>query len=238
MTSLSMHRRKEVPQVGRYDDRQMEKGTLVTIVGLTALVCSACGGSPTEPSEPRANSFALRGIVSGYEGAALQGAILAVIDGVNKGKSVVTDAQGRYGFTDLEPGGLTVQASAVDYATTTRPVTLTADTTVDFQLRVLLAQIAAASDTLLFVGNPNGTFSAQGQAINTGDGCAAELTGTANLVDKDLILVATLLWSMPPTQILRPGDRYTYEFCCLTRDQATTAARFNASFRWVTVPCT
>jgi len=43
--------------------------------------------------------------------------------------------------------------------------------------------------------------------------------------------------SMPPNQILRPGDRYTYDFCCLTRDQAMEVARFNAHFRWVTVHC-
>ena len=213
----------------------MEKRSFVTIVSLAALVCSACGASPTQPTT--ANRFALRGIVTGYEGAALQGATLAVIDGVNKGKSVVTDAQGRYGFAGLEPGGLTIEASAVDYATATKPVTLVADASVDFQLRVLLAQISVVGDTLTFVGNANGTFSAQGQAVNTGDGCAAELSGTANLVDKNLILVATLLYSMPPNQILRPGDRFTYEFCCLTRDQATAVTKFNASFRWETVHC-
>ena len=91
----------------------MEKRTLVTIIGLAAFVCSACGASPTEPT---ANSFALRGIVTGYEGAVLEGATLEVLDGANRGTRVVTDAQGRYGFSDLAPGAFTMQASAVDYA--------------------------------------------------------------------------------------------------------------------------
>ena len=141
----------------------MEKRTLVSIIGLAALICNACGASPTEPT---ATSFALRGIVTGYEAAALQGAIVEVIDGVNKGKSVVTDAQGRYGFIDRAPGGFTVQATAVDS------------------------------------------------------------------------LVTSLAWSAPPDAMLRPGDRSTYEFCCLARDQAAAVTTYNANYKWVTVHCT
>ena len=213
--------------------------SLIGIIGVAGLISSACGASPTSPTSPTATSFALGGVVTGYEGAALQGAMLEVMDGVNKGQRVVADAQGRYGFTDLQAGGFTIQASAVDYAMATKPITLTADTSVDFELRVLLAQIANIGEpTLIFGDKPGGTFSAQGEVVNTGDGCAAEMTGTAKLLDKNLILIATLFWSMPPNEILRPGDRYTYEFCCLTRDQAMAASTFNANFRWGTVHCT
>ena len=213
----------------------MEKRTLVTIVGLAALVCSACGASPTQPTT--ANSFALRGIVTGYEGAALQGATLAVIDGVNKGRSVVTDAQGRYGFSDLEPGGLTIQASAVDYATAMKPMTLVADAAVDFQLRVLLAQIGIIVPPTP-VGHPNGTFGAQFQLVNSGDGCASDMSGTADLLDENRTLITSLGWSAPPAAVLRPGDRLGDEFCCVTRDQAAAVTAYNANFRWVTVHCT
>jgi len=236
MTSLSVQRRKEVPQVGRYDDRQMEKRTIVTIIGLTALVCSACGASPTEPTQPTVNSFALRGVVTGYEGAALQGATLAVIDGVNKGQSVVTDAQGRYGFADLEPGGLTIHASAVDYAPATRPVMLAADVAVDFQLRVLLAQIGIIGPPTP-VAHPNGTYGAQFQLMNSGDGCASDMSGTADLFDKNRTLITSFGWSAAAGVILRPGDRLGDEFCCLTRDQAAAVTSYNANFRWVTVHC-
>ncbi len=212
----------------------MEKRTLVAITGISALICSACGASPTEPT---AISFALRGIVTGYEGAALQGATLEVIDGVNKGKSVVTDAQGRYGFTDLEPGGMTIQASAVDYATATKPVTLAADVDVDFQLRVLLAQIAIVAGVTP-VSHPTGTYGAQFQITNAGDGCAADVTGTADFFDKNRALVTSLAWSAPLNTMLRPGDRSTYEFCCLARDQAAAVTSYNANFKWVTVHCT
>jgi hypothetical protein len=211
----------------------MEKRTLVTIIGLAALACSACGASPTEPT---ANSFALRGIVTGYEDAALQGATLAVIEGVNKGKSVVTDAQGRYGFTDLESGGLTIEARAVDYATTTKPVTLVADAAVDFQLRVLLAQIGIIAPPTP-VAHPNETYGAQFQLMNSGDGCASDISGTADLFDKNRTLLTSLGWSAPPATVLRPGDRLGDEFCCLTRDQAASVTNYNANFRWVTVHC-
>ena len=212
----------------------MEKRTLVAIIGLAALVCNACGASPTEPS---ATGFALRGIVTGYEGAALQGATLEVIEGVNKGKSVVTDAQGRYGFTDLGPGVLTIQASAVDYATATKPMTLTADSAVDFQLKVLLAQIGIIGPPTP-VAHPNGTYGARFQIVNSGDGCASDMYGTADLLDKNRALITSLGWSAPPATVLRPGDRLGDEFCCLTRDQAAAVTAYNANFRWVTVHCT
>ena len=218
----------------------MARRVPVAIIGLAALICNACGASPTSPTDTdttTADSFALRGIVTGYEGAALQGATLEVLDGANKGRRAVTDAQGRYAFSGLQAGGFTIEASAVDYATSTQPVTLTANSSVDFQLRVFLAQIGVVGDSLLFVDSPNGKYSAQGEVINTGDGCAAELVGTANLLDKNLMLVATLVWSMPSNEIVRPGGRYTYQFCCLTREQATIITKFNASFRWVTVHC-
>ena len=212
----------------------MEKRTRVAIVVLAELVCSACGASPMQPTT--ATSFALRGIVTGYEGAALQGATLAVIDGVNQGKSVVTDAQGQYGFTDLEPGELTIKASAIDYATATKPVTLVADTAVDFQLRVLLAQIGIIGQAIA-VAHSNGTFGVQFQMVNTGDGCAASVTGTADFFDKNRAPLTNLTFSAPPTAMLRPAEQSTYEFCCLTREQSAAVTTYSANFKWVTVHC-
>jgi hypothetical protein len=206
---------------------------LVGIIALAGLISSACGASPTSP----ATSFALHGTVTGYEGAALQGATLEVVDGVNQGKRVVTDAQGRYGFIELQPGALTIQASAVDYAPATKPVMLAADVAVDFQLRVLLAQLVIVG-AVSPVSYPNGTFAAQFQLVNSGDGCASEMAGVADLFDKNRTLITRLAWSAPPAAVLRPGDRLGEEFCCLTRDQAAAVTTYNANFRWVTVHCT
>jgi len=212
----------------------MGKRALGGIIGVAGLICSACGASPTSPTAP---SFALHGIVTGYEGAALQGATLEVIDGVNKGQRVVADAQGRYGFADLQPGGFTIQASAVDYASATKPVTLDDDSALDFQLRVLLAQIVIVG-AITPVSHPNGTFGAQFQVANNGDGCAADVAGTTEFFDANRALVTSLAWSAPTTPIFRPADRFSFEFCCLSRDQAAAVKTYNANFRWVTVHCT
>jgi hypothetical protein len=211
--------------------------SLLTFAALVAAFGSGCGSVTESPTAPTATSFALRGVVTGYEGAALLGATLEILDGANRGQRVVTDVEGRYGFTGLQPGGFTIQASAVDYATTTKPMALTADSAVDFQLRVLLAQIVFIG-TIVPVSHPNGTFGAQGQAMNAGDGCAADVSGTADLLDRNRALVTSLAWSAPPTPILRPGDRFSFEFCCLTREQAGAVANYNSNFKWVTVHCT
>lgn len=160
-----------------------------------------------------------------------------MIDGVNKGKRVVTDAQGRYGFANLDPGGLTIQASAVDYTTATKPITLAADAAVDFQLRVPLAQLGIIAPPTP-VAHSNGTYGAQFQLVNSGDGCASDMHGTADLFDKNRTLITSLGWSGPPAAVLRPGDRLADEFCCLTRDQAAAVTNYNANFRWATVHCT
>jgi hypothetical protein len=213
------------------------KRSIVIFATLMAAFGNACGGvTPTSPT-PTSSGFALRGLVTGYEGAALPGAILEILDGANKGQRVVTDVQGRYGLTGLQPGGFTIQASAVDYATTTRPVTLTADSSLDFPLRVLLAQMAIIG-TITPLSHSNGTFGAQFQIVNTGDGCAADVAGTADFFDMNRMLVISLAWSAPATPMFRPGDRSTFEFCCLTREQAAAITQYNSNFRWVTVHCT
>lgn len=213
------------------------KRSLVIFATLVAAFSSGCGSvTPTSPTASTASSFALRGIVTGYEGAALPGAILEILDGANHGQRVVTDVLGRYGLTGLQPGGFTIQASAVDYATTTKPVTLTADLSLDFPLRVLLAQIAIIG-TVTPLGHLNGTFGAQFQVVNTGDGCAADVSGTADFFDMNRTLITSLAWSATAIPVFRPGDRFTFEFCCLTREQAAAITQYNSNFRWVTVHC-
>ena len=224
----------------------MKRGLLNIIAPVVAAAVSACGGTPTSPTliedptllgNSTSTRVALRGIVTGYEGAPLTEAIVEVIDGVNAGRRAVTDAEGRYSFTGLQLGDMTLRASAVDYATFTKSYTLTTDTSLTIQLRVLLARIVIVGDTLEFVRKPDGMVSVQAQAVNTGDGCAAELVGTATLVDDEITTVATLTSTMPSDQILRPGERYLVDFCCLTRDEATAVEKWRANFKWVTVHC-
>jgi hypothetical protein len=50
------------------------------------------------------------------------------------GKSTTTDASGNYGFTGLQQSGFTVNASATNYASQSKSVTLTSNQAVSFQL--------------------------------------------------------------------------------------------------------
>ena len=213
--------------------------SLLTLAALVTAFGTGCGSvtpvSPTAPT-PTATSVALRGVVTGYEGVPLLGATLEILDGTNRGQRVITDVQGRYGFTGLQPGGFTIQASAVDYATLTNPVTLIADMSLDLTLRVLLAQFAIVG-TMTPLSHPNGTLGAQFQLVNTGDGCAADVSGTADFFDKNRGLVTSLAWSAPPTPIFRPGDQVGFEFCCQSRDQSAAVTTYNANLKWVTVHC-
>lgn len=213
--------------------RELAKRSLIALVA--AALCSSCGsGVPTSPSSSA--TFAIRGSVTGYQGALLSGAILEVVDGTNQGQKAVTDSQGRYSFARLQAGGFTIRASAVDHATATREVMLTGDTSLEFQLRVLLAQFVVVG-TLTTVINPNGTITAQGHSLNTGDGCAAQVTGTANFRDLNGAIVATLVWSLPPATVVRPGEQISYEFCCVSREQAGVITTYDADFRGITVRC-
>jgi len=109
-------------------------------VALTlALLASACGGSdsstPTTPSTP---TYSLTGTVSGVSGngaaANLAGATVTISDGADSGKTATTDSTGNYSFPSLKQGGFTVVASATNYTSQSKPVTLTSNQTLSFQL--------------------------------------------------------------------------------------------------------
>jgi hypothetical protein len=227
----SLRRSNREERVGR----EMAKRLLLPLSALALSI--ACGGAtPTSPTSTSSATFAIRGSVTGYQDAPLGGATLEILDGINQGQRVVTDVQGRYSFARLHPGEFTVRATAEDHATATKGVMLTADTSLEFQLRVLLAQFVVVG-TLAVANGPDGTLVARGQSSNIGDGCAAQITGTANFRDVNGAIVTTLVWSAPPGTIVRPGEQVSYEFCCVSSEQAVVIRRYEADFRGTTVRC-
>jgi CarboxypepD_reg-like domain len=119
----------------------MLKWTCLAVVLLAATACSdnRTTTSPS-PTQTPTTTFSLTGAVTGgnvFTGTtptAILGATVSVIDGPNAGKSTTTDASGKYTFTGLQQSGFTVNVSAVDYVSQSRPVTLTSNQTLNFVL--------------------------------------------------------------------------------------------------------
>jgi hypothetical protein len=84
-----------------------------------------------------AAAFTLSGVVNdGTTGPSgrIAGATVAVTDGANEGKSATTDANGQYVMTGLAAGDMTMTASAADYSSVDKSVTLSGNLTLDFSL--------------------------------------------------------------------------------------------------------
>ncbi len=111
-----------------------------------AAVASDCGKSPTAPTPVAASStpasvnagiITLTGQVT--EGppttlTQIAGAVVSVPDGANAGKSTTTDNSGFYTLAGLIPGRVNITVAADGYVSTSAVLTLTADTTSNFQL--------------------------------------------------------------------------------------------------------
>ncbi len=65
----------------------------------------------------------------------ISGATVAVLDGVNQGRSATTNGAGSYAITGLREGGFTMRATASGFQNGDRSLSLTSNQTVDFRLR-------------------------------------------------------------------------------------------------------
>ena len=109
---------------------------------LSVVAGMSCGGSdsptnPTPPPPPPPSTFTLSGGVTESEpttGNKIQGATVAVVDGANAGKTATADSAGNYQITNVVAGAFNVKASASGYQDATRPVTVSANTTLTIAL--------------------------------------------------------------------------------------------------------
>jgi hypothetical protein len=212
----------------------MRKLILVALVGSVA-----CAGSktPTAPTTPAPSTFTLSGSVTSG-GTAVVGATVTVVDGPNTNRGATTGASGSYQLTGLQAGGFTASITAVDYQTTTRPVTLTADAVLNIDLvRLPRAVIENVPDIVQGILQSDGRYALAPTGINSGNGCAGSIAGTTDLRN-DAGPIATIAWSLPPTTIVKPGERFTYSVCCISRDQAVApGATYFTRFTFNTVTC-
>lgn len=81
-------------------------------------------------------TFAVSGTVTdGTSGLTVPNIVVQFVDGANAGKLATTDGVGSYNIGDVTPGTFTMSAAAVSYQTTTKQVTVSANTRVDFVLQ-------------------------------------------------------------------------------------------------------
>jgi hypothetical protein len=120
----------------------------VAVLALAILV-SACGSdsspapapSPTPtPTPPVVTTFALSGrVTAAGAGTGIPGALITVLDGPNAGKVAGADGNGNYNLIGLTSSGFTVSIVGNGFVTTTRPVSLSGNVTLNVSL--LPAQI-------------------------------------------------------------------------------------------------
>jgi len=107
-----------------------------------ALLVTACRFFETQTS-PSANqtpepptSISLTGVVraAGGSAAPVKGAVVEILDGVNKGFMMTTDSKGVYQFDNLAVGNANVSASANEFSGAIAGVHIDRGSTLDFEL--------------------------------------------------------------------------------------------------------
>ena len=117
---------------------------LAALLLSVAITGTACGGSesPTTPTPPPApapgpSTFTLSGGVTESAPTTsnkIPGATVAFVDGANAGKTATADGAGNYLIANVLAGAFNIRASAAGYQDATRPVTITADTSLTIAL--------------------------------------------------------------------------------------------------------
>ncbi|PYQ95710.1 MAG: hypothetical protein DMF96_21180, partial [Acidobacteria bacterium] len=99
-------------------------------MGPDSIVLTSMPSTPTGPT-----TFSLSGqITDSATDAGISDAAVLIRDGPNGGRVTRTDASGNYSLADLLQSGFTVTASAQDYESQSKGVTLTSNQSLSFQL--------------------------------------------------------------------------------------------------------
>lgn len=207
----------------------MRRARIAAALSLWALACSSSQPSPTTPSTLR---WTLSGTVKG-NGAAVSGAQAKVIE---SGLVTTTDLNGRYTFV-LQEGSYTVQAAANGYTPLTKPVTLTSNRTMDFDLPAILAADLVAEGIVTITDVALNTWTFAGQGRNRGTGCAGNVTGNDALLNGNGVTIATRGFSLPAGTIVKPGDQFGFEGCCYSTAELNRATIHQPTFMWTMVAC-
>src|SRR5262245_41276566 len=93
--------------------------------------------SPTPTVPPAPSTFSITGTVTDQQsGRPIATGLVAVTDGADANKASLTDSNGAYTIAGVQPGTITLFASAPGYSSVTQRVTVQANTTQSFTLHV------------------------------------------------------------------------------------------------------
>jgi hypothetical protein len=118
----------------------MNRETIAVAMGCALLLAACGGGSPARPTPPppppAPTLFSLTGTVNAEAPARpIAGARVEITGSLDAGRTATTGADGRYAFSGLRPGPLSLSVSADGFEPQTRSLTLAADLVTDFSLR-------------------------------------------------------------------------------------------------------
>lgn len=124
----------------------------LSVLAVLSLIVSACVQAPEEALETPAageGGATLLGVVVSEEVFPVRGANVSIADG----PSTLTDEEGRFSFTGLEPGRVTVIVSAVGYEPAEQEVSLSAGSTLEITFELTgVAGEAPYLTTIIYEG--------------------------------------------------------------------------------------
>jgi hypothetical protein len=132
--------------VGR-DLLELRRGIAAVAVAVCTLVTSCGGGNgtpasptptptPNNPPPPTAPTWSLTGrLLNDDDNSPLKGGRVEVLDGPDAGRSTQTADDGTFRIEALREGKFSVRASAQDFESQTRQITLTSNQVAEFELR-------------------------------------------------------------------------------------------------------
>lgn len=120
----------------------IQRAILAMVLAVLVTGCRFIETTPTSPSPnptnpaPTPTGVSLTGKVTaaGGWGAPVKGAVVEILDGVNKGFLITTNGDGVYRFDGLKVGNANVKASATEFPVTTAGVYIDGTNTLDFEL--------------------------------------------------------------------------------------------------------
>ena len=130
--------------------------------------------------------------------------------------------------------------SAKGHRDVTGSITLNGNLSADFTLELPLARLVDVVGSDIRYDRAPGGFEMFAMAENTGEACAIQISGVTTIKNAaPPNLTVDLSWTLPASQIVRPGEPFTYHVGFTSEEQALAFPEGTASTRFsaYSVPC-
>lgn len=113
----------------------MKQALVVAVLCAFAVACGS-DSTPTPAPTPTPSLVSLTGSVFATGGSRIVGAVIAIMDGTNAGRSTTTNDNGDYRFDSLTPGNANLSATKTGYQETRAGVYINGTNTLNFTFPV------------------------------------------------------------------------------------------------------